>query len=380
MHKYDIAYALLNDNLIILGHNASLLNWIFMPSSSIVADSLVGQNLADYLPELIGTKDAIGEQLYQGETFSLSKIHRDSEDELGRYGDLYLRPIGSASEQDILLVISDVTEQAHLEQMLRQERNELRLNVEQRIMAEAKLKEYAHELESKNSALDAFAHTVAHDLKNPLGVIISYADILSYEADSAFNKASQEKVKQFCQSIQSTAWQMNSIIQELLLLASLDKEEIEYHPLDNDYLIRSAKNRLTNVIDEAKAKIISPPSWDTAWGYGPWIEEIWTNYISNAIKYGGTPPYIELGSTPHENNTVSFWVKDNGTGLSIEQQQTLFDQFTRFDHSKAEGHGLGLSIVKRIADKLGGSVGVNSEEGQGATFYFILPSDNPDAE
>ncbi|MDM8528195.1 HAMP domain-containing sensor histidine kinase [Anaerolineales bacterium HSG24] len=372
MNKYDIAYALLDNNLIVQGHNASLLNWISIPSTG----SLIGQALADYLPELIGTIDAIGDQLAEGETFSLSKIHRDSEDELGRYGNLYLRPIGMPPEQNILLVISDVTEQAQLEQMLRQERNELRLNVERRIMAEEKLKEYAQELEAKNNDLDAFAHMVAHDLKNPLGIIISYAELLIYKFDSP-SETNKKKSKSFCHAIQNTAWQMNSIIQELLLLASLDKQETEFHALDNNYLISGAKSRLIQIIEQNQAKIISSSEWPTAWGYGPWVEEIWTNYISNALKYGGTPPYIELGSTQQEDGMVRFWVKDNGAGLTLEQQETIFNQFTRFERNKVEGHGLGLSIVQRIADKLGGSVSVESEVGQGSTFYFTLPSRNP---
>ena len=114
--------------------------------------------------------------------------------------------------------------------------------------------------------------------------------------------------------------------------------------------------------------------WPIASGYAPWIEEVWVNYVSNAIKYGGRPPHIELGATRQANDTIRFWVRDNGGGLTLEEQSRLFTAFTRLHQARAKGHGLGLSIVKRIIEKLGGTVGVESEIGAGSTFYFILPA------
>jgi signal transduction histidine kinase len=115
---------------------------------------------------------------------------------------------------------------------------------------------------------------------------------------------------------------------------------------------------------------------------------VWANYISNALKYGGTPPRIELGYTlldprnakpdPASSiqlpaSSIQFWVQDNGPGLTEVQQGRLFTQFTRLHQVRAEGHGLGLSIVQRIVTKLGGDVGVESEVGQGSRFWFTLP-------
>jgi two-component system sensor histidine kinase/response regulator len=120
-------------------------------------------------------------------------------------------------------------------------------------------------------------------------------------------------------------------------------------------------------------------------GHGPWIEEVWANYISNALKYGGSPPRIELGADPPppsppsggtegEARMVRFWVRDNGPGLTPEEQARLFTPFTRLEQVRAKGHGLGLSIVRRIVEKLGGQVGVESEVGQSSTFSFTLPA------
>jgi signal transduction histidine kinase len=83
---------------------------------------------------------------------------------------------------------------------------------------------------------------------------------------------------------------------------------------------------------------------------------------------------LELGSTPQAEDKVRFWVRDNGPGLSPAAQAQLFTEFTRLDTVRAEGHGLGLSIVRRIMDKLGGQAGVESTPGQGSGFYFTLPT------
>jgi signal transduction histidine kinase len=104
-----------------------------------------------------------------------------------------------------------------------------------------------------------------------------------------------------------------------------------------------------------------------------WVEEIWINYISNAIKYGGTPPQITLGSNLQSNGTVCFWVHDNGSGITPDDQAKLFIPFSRLEQREAEGHGLGLSIVERIVNKLGGQVAVDSVPGEGTTFSFTLP-------
>ena len=102
---------------------------------------------------------------------------------------------------------------------------------------------------------------------------------------------------------------------------------------------------------------------------------MWVNYISNAIKYGGDPPQIQLGVDQLPNNRLRYWVHDNGPGLSPEEQARLFTPFTRLNKTRAEGHGLGLSIVKRIIDKLGGEVSVESSgiPGEGSVFSFTLP-------
>jgi two-component system sensor histidine kinase/response regulator len=100
---------------------------------------------------------------------------------------------------------------------------------------------------------------------------------------------------------------------------------------------------------------------------------VWANYLSNAIQYGGRPPRVELGVTEQADGMVRFWVRDNGPGLTPEEQARLFTPFTQLAQVRARGHGLGLSIVRRIVERLGGQVGVESEIGRGSAFTFTLP-------
>jgi len=225
------------------------------------------------------------------------------------------------------------------------------------------------ELQAHNEELDAYSHTVAHDLKNPLTSLIGFSSMLQSE----HAKMSDEKLCQFLNIIEKNGHKMTNIINELLLLASVRKmEKVEMNFLDTANIVTEAQGRLTHLIEEHQAEITLLENWPTARGYGPWVEEVWTNYLSNAIKYGGQPPRVELGATEQADGSVRFWVRDNGAGLRPEEQAQLFTPFTRLHQVRAKGHGLGLSIVQRIVNKLGGQVGVESQVGQGCVFFFVL--------
>lgn len=227
------------------------------------------------------------------------------------------------------------------------------------------------EREQLISELDAFAHTVAHDLKNPLGALRLYSDML----EKMYHKMPEEKRRSMITSIQSVTIKMTTIIDSLLLLSSVRKQsDIDICPLEMSEIIVEVENRLKPQIEQYKAKYTIADNLPTALGYAPWVEEIWVNYISNALKYGGSSPKFEIGAETLDNKSVRYWVKDNGNGLSAEEQKLLFTPFTRLNKVAVEGHGLGLSIVQRITEKLNGYVGIESEVGKGSTFYFVLPT------
>ncbi|MBE2201592.1 MAG: PAS domain-containing protein, partial [Anaerolinea sp.] len=224
-------------------------------------------------------------------------------------------------------------------------------DISERKKAELEREQLIHEL-------NAYAHTVAHDLKTPLALTIGYGEMLAEIIPPA---AEENRQAFFLARIQASSHQMLRIVDELLMLATIrGQEHIPLEPLSMSVWVQSALDRLEMVIQESQAVISLPEQWPLAMGYGPWIEEVWANYISNALKYGGKPPRVTLGCDLLPTGMVRFWVKDNGPGLNQAAQQRLFQEFERLDRQQTEGHGLGLSVARRILERLGGAVGVES--------------------
>jgi len=220
--------------------------------------------------------------------------------------------------------------------------------------------------------LDSFAHTIAHDLRNSLGSIYSSSEVM----EESIKEMDRELLAELTSLIKKSSQKAIHITQELLILATVSNQRIEKKPLDMKAIFSEAKNHVEGLINEYKAQIKFPSDWPVALGYASWVENVWVNYLTNAIKYGGTPPVIEVGADKPVNNFVRFWIKDNGDGLSKKEQNKLFKKYTRLDPDKAQGYGLGLSIVKRIVDKLDGRVGSESSgrRGEGSKFWFELPA------
>ena len=253
-----------------------------------------------------------------------------------------------AGEQCLITISRDITAQKRAAQALQQ---------------------YAEDLKKRNEELDAFAHTAAHDLKNPLANIIGFIEWLDTHPELPDHER-----REYIRTIGRNATKMDNIIDELLLLAQVRKAEVELSPIDMARVIAEAQTRLTFLSAESHAVTRLPDRWPSALGHAPWVEEVWVNYLSNAITYGGQPPHVELGYDEQADNILRFWVRDNGRGISSEEQADLFAAFGENSKVRATGHGLGLSIVRTIVEKMGGRVGVESAPGGGSTFYFTLPA------
>jgi signal transduction histidine kinase len=214
---------------------------------------------------------------------------------------------------------------------------------------------------------------VAHDLKNPLNAVINLTEMIADECEQG-GEVDKQKSLDRLHWVSKAGQQMMNIVDALLLMAGIaQNKEVNIDIVDMTQVVDEViEQRLLYMIEQHQAEIIKPESFPTALGYAPWIHEIWANYISNAIKYGGQPPQLQLGATPLDDGMVQFWIKDNGRGLTLAEQAQLFKPFTRLHNG--DGHGLGLSIVQQIAVKLSGQVGVESQIEQGSRFYFTLPS------
>lgn len=298
------------------------------------------QQPACYLAELARK---VIDQVIQGE--ALDQVEHDPV--LNRHLQFHSHPVldhEQTSTYTAVVVVHDVTEQRVVEE----ER--------ERLIAD----------------LDAYAHTVAHDLKNPVGLVIGYAEFLTRE----WRAMPADEVVGCLLTIGRVGHKLNDIIDELLLFAEVQDAPVEVRPLNMGTVAAEALERVRNLITEYQAEVIMPTSWPTVIGYRQWVEEVWVNYLSNALKYGGRPPRVELGGEVRLDGTVKCWVRDNGVGIAPDDQAQLFQRFSGSRRERIHGHGLGLSIVQRIVERLGGQVGVESGPlpGEGSTFYFILPA------
>jgi PAS domain S-box-containing protein len=243
-------------------------------------------------------------------------------------------------------------------------------DITERNRMEEALHQFNAELQSRNAELDAFAHTVAHDIKNPLHLMLGHADVLLEN----YAQLPADMVTESLQLILRSVRKLNNITDNLLLLSQVRQTEIIMRPLDMGGIVAEARLRVAHLIDD-RAEIIVPDHWPRALGYDPWVEEVWANYLSNALTYAGRPARIELGSELQADRMARFWIRDNGNGIPPAQQARLFTTHYQPTYS-SRGHGLGLSIVKRIVEKLGGEVAVQSSgvPSEGSTFSFTLPA------
>lgn len=222
--------------------------------------------------------------------------------------------------------------------------------------------------------LDSFAHTVAHDLKNMLGAIYSSSEAVI----DSLQQGNTEFVMEASLLVKESAVKTIQITDDLMKLATSGYDDVQKEPVDMGKIFDQAKAQLSDLFKQYDASVQVENEWLQVVAYGPWLEEVCINYISNAIKYGGRPPVMHVGCGESGKGKVKFWIRDNGDGLAPEHQKAVFEKHTRFHKDKAFGYGLGLSIVKRIVEKMGGKVGVQSNgvPGKGAEFYFILPASN----
>lgn len=272
-------------------------------------------------------------------------------------------------------VADDLARRQASEEELAAHRDRLEQLVDERTAAlaarGAELQQRSEALAEQNHELDAYAHTVAHDLKHPLTTLAGAARLL----DAAEGRLPERQRTALLQSIQRSAGTMQAIIDALLLLASARRSEpLDLHPINLGVTAHGAVDRLEAYAAERGARLVVQQAWPTALGHPQWVEEVWANYLSNALKYGGERPQVSLGGERLDDGTVRCWVRDRGPGIPEARRDDLFTQFVRLDSRRAEGHGLGLSIVKRIVERQGGSVGYRARQGGGSEFWFTLPA------
>jgi len=228
------------------------------------------------------------------------------------------------------------------------------------------------ELKARNDELDAFNHTVAHDLRAPLAAVSGYLELLI--ADLQDDLSADHR--QMLERARISASRQNQIIDSLLMLSQLRQTDLPLEAVYPRQIVETAADRFRDQIEERGIEVKIAASMPLVVGYGPWLEEVFANLIGNAVKYIGKAneaPTITVQAQTLNDEVVRFEVIDNGLGISEKDQKSLFVMFSRHHTDEARGLGLGLSIVRRVIARLDGQLGVESEEGQGSTFWFTLP-------
>lgn len=170
----------------------------------------------------------------------------------------------------------------------------------QRLLAELAGK--AAELEQMNRELDGFYHAMAHQIQELLSQMIGYAGFIEMNYRDRLGSEIQSLLRRVPQS----GHKMSNVISEVMLLASVRSGDMAQIPLDMKRLIAEARKRVRFSVEEYHGEMVMPDSWPVAAGYPSWIEEVWVNYISNGLKYDGSPPRLVLGFDELEHGMIRF--------------------------------------------------------------------------
>ena len=223
--------------------------------------------------------------------------------------------------------------------------------------------------------LNAFAGTVAHELKSPLAYTV-------FSLDDVIERFTELPLRDIHETLINVLAANNEIAQlvdsllEWAMLSAKNSQALE--PVDCRAAVEAALAKLSPLVRRHEpsvefVELLAEPS-TLAFGRRAWVEVAWTNLLGNALKYGANAEgaiQLELGAT-REGQHLRCWVRDRGRGIDPADQQRLFVPLERLVNDE-RGRGLGLSITQRLVEEMGGAVGVESEVGQGSTFYFTLP-------
>lgn len=235
--------------------------------------------------------------------------------------------------------------------------------------SEEKLKETVVELERSNKELEKFAYVASHDLQEPLRMIVSYLQLF----ERKYKDKLDEKGSKYMYYAVDGAKRMQTLIDDLLTYSRVSTRGEEFKPVDGEEILNNALLNLEFSIKKNKA-VITHDTLPTVLADGGQLVQLFQNLISNAIKFKmpDEEPRIHI-STKEEKDKYIFSVKDNGIGIEPKYADRIFEVFQRLQkRSEYEGTGIGLAISKKIVERHGGKIWVESEPGKGSIFYFTM--------
>ena len=246
----------------------------------------------------------------------------------------------------------------------------LALDITARVRAEREVARYAAELERSNQELEQFAYITSHDLREPLRMVKGYLDLLGRRYRDELDAPARE----FIDYAVDGAERMQEMIRALLRLSRVGTRGQAFALADVEDILARTLKALSRSIADAGAEVTHDPL-PTVMADGAQLTQVLQNLIANGIKFcrEDVPPRVHVSVQRKEGEWV-FAVVDNGIGIDPEQADRLFQIFQRLHtRDEYEGLGIGLALCRRIVERHGGRIWVESEPGQGATFYFTLP-------
>ena len=239
----------------------------------------------------------------------------------------------------------------------------------ERQRSENALRKTSEELLEKNGQLEAFSYSISHDMRAPLRHMQGFANILLED----YGDKLEPVPKSYLERIVSSSNRLDRLIDDVLAYSQLSRAQNGLAPFDLDKMVRETVETYPN-LREANIEIVASSA--KVLGYEVALGQCISNLLGNAIKFvpKGIPPHVKVW-TESGDGRVRLWVQDNGIGISPKNQERIFNIFSRLNSNKEyEGTGIGLSMVKKAVEKMGGRVGVESELGRGSRFWIELES------
>jgi light-regulated signal transduction histidine kinase (bacteriophytochrome) len=267
------------------------------------------------------------------------------------------------AKDDLEIQVAQRTEE------LREANAHLSVELDERRRAEQQLARYADELARSNAELEQFAYVASHDLQEPLRMVASFTQLLGKRYRGKLDQDADE----FIGYAVDGANRMQRLLNDLLAYSRVETQGKPFGTTDCNVVFKHARDNLATAIEESST-VIFQDHLPVAAADEMQLLQVFQNLIANAIKFRGPePPQIRVTAARRGHEWV-FAIKDNGIGIAPEHQQRIFSIFQRLHHrSEYPGTGIGLAICKKIVERHGGRIWVESQVGKGSTFYFSLP-------
>jgi signal transduction histidine kinase len=260
----------------------------------------------------------------------------------------------------------DITERKQAEEVLRLAQARLTTHADE---LERLVAERTAELTATNQQLEAFVYSIAHDLRAPLRSMQGFSVMLVEEAAGTLSEAGRD----FANRINNSARMMDALLIDLLDFSRISQQRIMLSSVNLATVVESVLSRLQKEIQESNAHVENSGPWPNVLAHEPTLAQVLFNLTSNALTFvaPGVSPVVRLW-TEEKGQFIRVWIEDNGIGIAPDHRGQIFRLFTRLHGEKYSGTGIGLAIVQKGVERMGGGVGLESVLDQGSRFWFEL--------